>query len=123
MLRLYQRRYDDPEYPALVDRCTDLIWSTAQQVLSVGIDVVLDWNLWSRHRRQVWRDKIESAGHHPVLHHLTAPIETAIERAQQRARDASPHAHVLDGAAVRHLATLFEPPAADEGIEIRLVRS
>ncbi|HEU5043946.1 MAG TPA: ATP-binding protein [Nocardioidaceae bacterium] len=70
MLRLYQRRYDDPEYPDLADRCRGLIWKTAQQVLSTGIDVVLDWNLWSRSRRQIWRDKVESAGHHPVLHYL-----------------------------------------------------
>jgi predicted kinase len=70
MLRLYQRRYDDPEYPDLADRCRGLIWTTAQQVLSTGIDVVLDWNLWSRSRRQIWRDKVESAGHHPVLHYL-----------------------------------------------------
>ena len=122
MLRLYQCRYDEPDYPVLADRCRELIWATAQQVLWTGVDVVLDWNLWNRSRRQIWRDKVESAGHHPVLHYLPAPLETAIERAEQRARETVPHAHVLDAAAVRHLADLFEPPDSSEGMEIRVVQ-
>jgi predicted kinase len=52
MLRLHQVCYNDPRYPALAERCKDLIWDTALQVLATGTDVVLDWNQWSRARRQ-----------------------------------------------------------------------
>ena len=48
MLRLYQLRYDNPHYPARAETCKDLIWDTARQVLRAGVDVVLDWNQWSR---------------------------------------------------------------------------
>src|SRR6476620_9470863 len=108
MLRLYQLSYDEPSYPALAERCVSLIWDIAQQVLVTGTDVVLDWNQWSRARRRSWRERTEAAGHRLVLHHLAVPLDTAIERTEQRAHLATPNSHALDAAAVRHLAGLFE---------------
>lgn len=121
VIRLYAVAYDDPRYPELRAVCTDLIWDVAQQVLSTGTDVVLDWNQWSRSRREEWRDKARSAGYQVALHHIRAPLETAVARAEQRARDGDAGAHVLDPTAVRHLADLFEVPTSDEGLEIRTV--
>jgi len=121
MLRLYQLSYDDPGYPGLSERCQNLIWDVAQQVLSSGTDVVLDWNLWSRQRRRTWRDAVVAAGHHPVLHHLRVPVETAVQRVERRRREGVAVAHVLDADAVRHLARLFEAPTAQEGIELHVV--
>jgi predicted kinase len=122
MLNLYHLRYDDPQYPELAERCKDLIWEVAQQVLSTGTDVVLDWNQWSRARRRTWRDKAAAAGHRPVLHYLPVPVETAIERVEHRLREGFTGAHLLDADAVRHLERLFETPTADEGIEIRVIQ-
>ncbi len=121
MLRLYNLEYDDPRYGDLRERCTDLIWDVAQQVLEANTDVVLDWNQWSRARRRAWRDRALSAGHEPVLHYVRVPLETAIARAEQRTSSGDSGTHVLDADAVRHLANIFEIPALDEGIEIRTV--
>ncbi len=121
MLRLHQLPYDDESYPELSERCMSLIWDTARQVLSAGVDVVLDWNQWSRARRKLWRARVDAAGYRLVLHHVDVPVETAVRRAEERARLDVPGSHLLDAAAVRHLASIFEPPRADEGIEIRLV--
>ena len=60
-------------------------------------------------------------GHEPVLHYVRVPLETAIARVEQRADDGVPGAHVLDAEAVRHLASIFEVPATDEGMEVRIV--
>ena len=121
MLRLHRLRYDDPRYPELADRCQDLIWDLALQVLATGVDVVLDWNQWSRARRQTWRDKAVAAGHRPVLHYLPVPVDTAVARVEQRSGRGTDHAHALDASGVRHLARLFEVPATDEGLEILVV--
>lgn len=122
MIRLYRLRYDDPSYPALADTCQDLVWDTAQQVLATGTEVVLDWNQWSRQRRATWRDKVLGAGHQPVLHHLRVSVETAIARAEERGRRGAPGSHVLDAQAIRHLDDIFEPPMAEEGLEIHIVQ-
>lgn len=121
MLRLYRLPYDDVRYPELSARCQDLIWDSAQQVLATATEVVLDWNLWSRARRETWRDKVAEAGHHAVLHYVSVQVETAIEHVERRRREETPHAHVLDAEAVRHLARLFEPPTPEEGIEVHIV--
>lgn len=73
MLRVHDLRYDDPAYPALADRCKDLIWDTALQVLGAGVDVVLDWNQWSRERRAEWAARARAQGSEPVLHPRRAP--------------------------------------------------
>lgn len=121
MLRLYEVSYDDPSYPGLRERCTDLIWDVAQQVLDTGTDVVLDWNQWSRSRRATWRDRALSAGYQAVLHHVRVPLDTAITRVEQRARAGVAGAHVLSADGVRHLASIFEPPSAGEGIVVLTV--
>jgi hypothetical protein len=53
MLRLHEPRHDDPTYPELAESCKSLIWDTLQ-VLRARVDVVLDWNQWSRKRRREW---------------------------------------------------------------------
>lgn len=121
MLRLYPWRYDDPEYVAHLDGVKDLIWGIALQVLHVGHDVVLDWNQWSRARRAEWRDRARDAGHPVVLHHLTTPLQTAIERIEDRAARPVPGSHTLDAAGVRHMQTILEEPGSEEGVEIRRV--
>ncbi len=121
MLRLHQLRYDDPRYPPLAQSCQELIWDTALQVLTTGTEVVLDWNLWSRDRRVQWRDRAMAVGSTPVLHYVRVPIELAVSRAQVRIASGTGHTHTLDPDAIRHLASIFEEPGEDEGMELRMV--
>jgi predicted kinase len=122
MLRLYPGvHFAAAEYGGLAETCKLLIWDTARQVLDSGTDVVLDWNQWSRDRRAVWRDKASAAGFPAVLHHVHTPLETAIKRVGIRAAAGDPASHRLDEGGVRHLATIFETPGPDEGLDIRSV--
>ncbi len=120
VLRLFGTAYDHPGYPEQAQRCQDLIWDLACQVLAAGTDVVLDWNQWSRKRRDHWRDRADAQGHAVVVHYLPVPVETAIARAAQR--ESGGRHHDLDAAAVRHLALLLEVPTEDEGSELRISR-
>lgn len=47
MPRLHGLPFDDARYPELAGDCQELIWDTAAQVLAAGVDVILDWNMWS----------------------------------------------------------------------------
>lgn len=122
MLRLHPGvHFAAAEYGDLAEYCKLLIWDTARQVLHSGTDVGLDWNLWSRNRRAVWRDKARAAGFPAILHHVRTPLGAAVERVSNRARDGDPWSHRLDEGGVRHLAGIFEPPGPDEGLDIRPV--
>lgn len=123
MLRLHpDLRYDAPEYGPLAERGKDLIWTVAQQILALGYDVILDWNGWSRARRATWRDRAHNAGYPILLHHLRIPLDVAIARAEARAAANVAGAHILDAAAIRHLAALFEEPSEDEGMAIQVIQ-
>jgi predicted kinase len=121
MVRLCQLSYDDPGYAGVVRLCREQIWETALQVLSVGTDVVLDWNSWSRAQRAEWAAKARDHGYLAVVHYLNVPLETAIGRAELRAASNTPGAYALTATEVRHLQTIFEEPGPGEGIELRVV--
>lgn len=121
MLRLFPLRYDDPSYAALAGQCKALILDTARPVLRVGVPVILDWNHWSRERRRLSAVWARECGHEVVLHHVDTPIDVVVQRLRERDE---PHlAHRIGDADARHFATIFEPPSADEGVEIVRVTS
>lgn len=121
MLRLHGLSYDDPRYPALAQTCKSLIWDTAQQVLTTGVDVILDWNQWSRARRSEWGSRATEQGYRPVIHYIRVPVETAIARVEHRTAQELSTAHALDAAGVRHLRAIFEEPTSDENLDLRIV--
>ena len=119
MLKLYgPRRHDDPEYVAAIPRCTDLMWEMATQALALGMNVVLDWNHWSRERRAESRDRATAAGADLVVHYVEVPVETAIVQATARLAAGQTYVHPIDESEVRHFATIFETPDPSEGIEV-----
>ena len=122
MLRLYSDlSFDSAGYGSRAEICKDIIWGAAQQALFCGVDVVLDWNQWSRSRRATWRDNGLNAGFTPTLHFIDMPLETALERAAQRVAKRSPGSHELTHEDIRHLAKIFERPTGDEGMQIETV--
>ncbi len=121
MLRLHDLRFDDERYPARAQDCRGLIWDLAAQTLRTGTDVVMDWNHWNRERRHRSRELAIAAGGVPLLHWVQVPIEVAIARSQARSEDGEKHAHRLDAASIRHLASMFEEPGDNEGIPLRRV--
>lgn len=110
MLRLHGLAYDDPRYPALAEGCQGLIWDTALQVLASGVDVVLDW-----------AERAREHGYDAVLHYVRVSLETAIARAETRQVGGGVASHALDERAVRHLYEIFEEPAEDEPLKVRVV--
>lgn len=107
---------DAPEYGPLAETCKRLIWDSALGTLRAGTDVVLDWNQWSRARRVEWAATVRDAGFDVLLHHVRAPVEVAIGRAEQRGASGDRDAHLLTADGIRHLAGLFEEPELDEGL-------
>jgi predicted kinase len=110
-------RFDEPAWPAHADRCREVIWSTALQVLRRGVPVVLDWNLWSAERRRTWAERVRAAGFRPLLHHVAAGRDVAARRAAAGGGDR----YALGAAEVEHLANLFEPPTEQEGLPLVVV--
>lgn len=114
--------YDNAIYGTRAEDCKWVIWDIAMQFLQRGVDVILDWNQWSRQRRKTWRDAAMSAGFDVRLYFIDVPVETAVHQAAKRAAGRSSGSHRLVSQHVRDLAEIFEPPSADEGTPITIIR-
>ncbi|MGO3478055.1 MAG: AAA family ATPase [Brachybacterium tyrofermentans] len=119
MLRLHpELSIDDPAYGDRAEMVRELIWSIAEQVLRSGVDVVLDWNCWSRARRSWARDHAATIGAEVVLHRLSTSLEESTRRAEQREASGATFAHRIDLAGNKHLAGLLEEPTTDEQLTV-----
>lgn len=119
MLRLYpELTIEDVDYGPRAAEVRELIWSIADQVLRAGVDVVLDWNSWSRERRAWAVSRAHQLGAEVVLHRLTTSPEESTQRAERRRAEGAAFSHPIDRAANEHLASLLEEPHPAEGFRI-----
>jgi predicted kinase len=118
MLRLHGLSFDDARYPELAEHCRELIWDTAEQVLAADVDVILDWNMWSRDRRADAVARARQLGIRPHLHYLAVPIEVAAAQAAERT---DPTSHQITAVGIAHLRQLFEEPRSDEGFTLHVI--
>jgi predicted kinase len=120
MIRLYPGLpFDSADYGRRAEDVTDLVWSLAEQVLRAGVDVALDWNSWSRARREWAVRRAATIPAAVVLHRLDASVERATAQAGQRHGDPrSEYTHPIERRGNEHLASIMEPPSEAEGFRI-----
>jgi len=71
-------------------RIEALQWSMAQQLLKLGISVIIEWGTWRRSERDVLREGARMLGAAVELHFLDAPVDELFRRAQLRVMENPP---------------------------------
>ena len=90
------------------------LWTLAQELLVHGQSVILEWGHWARAERDEKRLAARALGVGVELHHLQAPLDELIERAQRRTASGEWTASPMTRAHFEQWATIFEPPDPDE---------
>lgn len=96
------------------DKLERQLWRVAQDILGLGVSVVLDFGLWARAERDDLRSAARGLGVGVELHYLHAPIDELWRRIERRNRkppwDAEPilFGHLVDW------SSQFQQPDADE---------
>ena len=67
-----------------------LQWQLAQQFLTQGLTVIVEWGTWSKAERDALRLRARDMGVAVDLHYLTAPIDVLYERIQKRCMENPP---------------------------------
>jgi len=93
---------------------SELLWGVAARALTLGVNVVLDYGLWSRDERTVFRNRGESLGARVVLHFLDVPPEELWRRLEARNRDLPPHTFPITRAELDEWLGWFEAPTEEE---------
>lgn len=103
---LYFNLYDED----LCSRVESLQWQFAQDLLTHGLTVVIEWGTWGRDERDALRVGARALGASVELHYLTAPLEILFERIRLRGAENPP----IEFQEVEKWASIFQVPTEDE---------
>jgi len=123
MLTLYDLAFDHEDYARKLPGCRALLLRTATQVLTAGVDVVLDWNHWSPDTRAESASWAAEQGAEFLVHHVATSLDTSKGQARARAALGDPTSHLLDADMLEHALSYFVPPDAGEGHEVVVHRA
>lgn len=85
-------------------------WTLAQQLLGLGLTVIIEWGTWGRSERDALRLGARALGAAVELRYLTAPLDILYERIQCRGMENPP----IDRKALVRWFEIFQPPTPEE---------
>lgn len=95
-------------------RVERLQWPTAVRALELGCNVVLDWGVWAREERDLYRTGAREVGARVVLCLLDPPVDELWNRLSRRNADRPFGAFAITKAELLKWSELFERPGANE---------
>ena len=87
-----------------------LQWKLAQDLLAVGVTVIIEWGTWARSERDTLRLRARELGVAVELHSLAPPVDVLFDRLQRRGRENPP----IEREALLRWAEIFQAPTAEE---------
>lgn len=107
----------EPSQPAL-DSARDpteaLQWDVAARVLTLGIDVILDFGFWSREEREHFRDRAKALGAGSIVHFVDAEPAVLQARLAARRQNRPANTFIVTTAQLDEWSVLFQRPTSDE---------
>jgi predicted kinase len=91
-------------------RIEALQWKLAQELLALGLTVIIEWGTWARSERDALRLRARALGAAVELHYVSAPVEVLFDRIQSRGRENPP----IERDAVSRWFQIFEAPTPEE---------
>ena len=105
-----------------VARSEKYLFGKSLEIIDSGINVVLDWGVWTKAERAVAREFYASRGINYELHYLDVPDSVWRERIAKRNLSVSEgrlDAYYIDENLAAKFGAIFEPPSDDE-IDLRI---
>jgi predicted kinase len=87
-----------------------LQWKLAQQLLYLGLTIIIEWGTWARSERDALRVGARALGAAVELHYLSAPADVLFKRIQRRAMENPP----IQREVLSRWLEMFQKPTADE---------
>src|SRR3977135_230602 len=87
-----------------------LQWKFGQELLALGLTVIIEWGTWGRSERDTLRLGARALGAAVELHYLPSPAGLLFDRPQRRATEKPP----LEREALSRWFEMFQPPTPEE---------
>jgi predicted kinase len=114
MLLLYEQPMSRELFDARLNRCTDLMVSIAERLVTAGTEPILDFGFWLRATRDAVRTRIRAAGGEPVLWYLDTPATVRWKRIESRNARLDSITHYIDREMFDTFESQFDEPGVDE---------
>ena len=95
---------------ALRAKVEALQWKIGQQLLALGLTIIIEWGTWARSERDALRVQARELGAAVELRYLHAPREVLIERIRLRGREQP----AIEPEALSQWFEIFETPTSEE---------
>ncbi|MGZ2486997.1 putative kinase [Rhizobium pisi] len=95
-------------------RVENLQWQIAMRAIKLQCNVVIDWGVWSRAKRDACRDEARAVGARVVLCFLDVPFDELWDRVSRRNAELPVGTFDISWADLLRWSKLFEPPTAEE---------
>jgi predicted kinase len=87
-----------------------LQWKFAQDLLALGLTVIIEWGTWGRSERDALRLGARALGAAVELHYLSAPADVLFDRIQRRGMEHPP----IERLALLRWFEMFQVPTPEE---------
>jgi predicted kinase len=112
--RLFGQDANDKEHDARHELIESLLWDVASRVLSLGVDVILDFGCWVRCQRDEFRSRAKSLGVDFKIHFTYAPEEVLLKRLVERNAELPCGVFQIPETSLKKWFLIFEPPSKEE---------
>jgi predicted kinase len=87
-----------------------LQWKFSQELLALGLTVIIEWGTWGRSERDALRLGARALGAAVELHYLSAPTDVLFDRIQRRGMENPP----IERDALSRWFEIFQAPTPEE---------
>jgi predicted kinase len=87
-----------------------LQWKIGQELLMLGLAVIIEWGTWGRTERDTLRLRARALGAAVELHYVSAPPDVLFERIQRRGMEKPP----IERDAISRWFEIFQAPTPEE---------
>jgi predicted kinase len=87
-----------------------LQWKLCQELLALGLTVIVEWGTWGRSERDTLRLGARAVGAAVELHYLSASVDVLLERIQRRGMEDPP----IQRDQLSRWVEIFQAPNAEE---------
>jgi predicted kinase len=91
-------------------RIEALQWKLGQELLALGLTVIIDWGTWGKSERDTLRLGARALGAAVELHYLSAPVDVLFERVRSRGAEKPP----IERDALSRWSEIFQAPTPEE---------
>jgi len=119
-LRLFGDDADSDDHDQKHDSVENIMWEHACRVLSLGVDVILDFGFWGKSEREHFRERAAKLGVGFKIHYMDVPEKELYKRLEKRNKSAMKNKNkpkdvfIISREKMDSYIKKFQPPSPDE---------